>query len=121
MSASPTFGSKMIALVDELPDWVGLDQWLEAERALGAVLGRQVMERAEPGDMVDERLEVLDPYQRWAQVLGSNLRHFRAVGYDAVTAAKLSEHAENHIKQVSQGNGWSLPPTTIAGIKAVDA
>lgn len=44
-----------IALVDELDGWAGLDTWLEAERALGAILGRQVMEAARPGDTVDER------------------------------------------------------------------
>lgn len=110
----------MIELVDELPDWAGLDKWLEAERALGAVLGRQVMERAKPGDTVDERLLALDPHQRWAQVLGSNLRRFRAVGYDPVAAAKLREHAENQLKEISQANGWPLPPTTIPGLKALD-
>jgi hypothetical protein len=35
----------MIALVDEMHDWAGLDKWQEAERTLGALLGRQVMER----------------------------------------------------------------------------
>lgn len=110
----------MIALVDELPDWAGLDKWLEAERALGAVLGRQVMERGKPGDTVEERLLANDPYQRWAQVLGSNLRRFRAVGYDAVAAAKLREHAENQLKEISQANEWPLPPTTIRGLKALD-
>jgi hypothetical protein len=110
----------MIALVDELPDWAGLDAWLESERALGAVLARQVMERARPGDSVDERLLALDPYQRWAQVLGGNLRRFRAVGYDAVAAAKLRHHAEDQLKEISQANGWPLPPTTIPGLKALD-
>ncbi len=107
----------MIALVDEMHDWAGLDKWLEAERALGAVLGRQVLERAKPGDSVDERLKILDPYQRWAQVLGSNLRRFRAVGYDPVAASKLHEHAESHIKRVSEANGWAMPPRGPAGIR----
>jgi hypothetical protein len=109
-----------IALVDELSDWAGLDKWLEAERALGAVLGRQVIDQAKPGDTVDERLKALDPYQLWAQVLASNLRRFRAVGYDAVAAAKLREHAKNQLKTISQANGWPLPPTTIPGVKALD-
>ena len=70
----------MIALVDELDDWAGLDQWLEAERALGATLGRQVMEQAKPGDTVNQRLKVLDPLQTWAQAVASNLRRFRQPG-----------------------------------------
>ena len=110
----------MIALVDELDDWAGLDEWLEAERALGAVLGRQVMERAKPGDTVDERLKVLDPYQAWAQVLGGNLRRFRSQGYDADAAAKLRDHARELASQVYKTNGWALPPTTNLGFKALD-
>ncbi len=110
----------MITLVDELPDWAGLDKWLEAERALGATLGRQVMETAKPGDTVDERLEALDPFLRWAQVLGSNLRRFRNEGYDPGAAAKLRDHAENQLKAISQANGWSLPPSTIPGVRALD-
>ena len=39
----------MIALVDELDDWAGLDEWLEAERVLGATLGRQVWSSRSPG------------------------------------------------------------------------
>lgn len=107
----------MIALVDEMHDWAGLDKWLEAERTLGALLGRQVMERTRRGDSVDERLKILDPYQRWAQVLGSNLRRFRAVGYDPGVAAKLHDHAESHIKQVCEANGWAIPPPGPAGIR----
>lgn len=110
----------MIALVDEMHDWAGLDKWLEAERTLGALLGRQVMERTRRGDSVDERLKILDPYQRWAQVLGSNLRRFRAVGYDPGVAAKLHDHAESHIKQVCEANGWAIPPPGPAGIRSLD-
>ena len=110
----------MIALVDEMPDWVGLDKWLEAERALGAVLGREVLERAERGNTVDERLQILDPYQLWAQALASNLRHFRAVGYDAEAAAKLRELAESRTKQVSERNGWPPPPAATARMRALD-
>ena len=110
----------MIALIDELDDWAGLDEWLEAERALGAVLGRQIMERAKSGDTVDERLKVLDPYQAWAQVLGGNLRRFRSQGYDADTAAKLRDHARELVSQVYERNGWVLPPTTNLGFKALD-
>ena len=110
----------MIALVDELDDWAGLDQWLEAERALGATLGRQVMELSKPGDSVDQRLKLLDPYQRWAQVLGSNLRRFRGEGYDADAATKLRDHAADQLRRVCHAHGWPLPSTTIPGLKALD-
>lgn len=43
----------MIALADEYTDWGGLDKWLEAERALGATLGRQVKDAAKPGYSVE--------------------------------------------------------------------
>jgi hypothetical protein len=109
-----------IALVDELDGWTGLDTWLEAERALGAVLGRQVMEAAQPGDTVDERLANLSPYQRWAQVLSQNLRRFRMVGFDAEAVAKLQASAEGQIKAISAKHGWELPPTTIPGVSPIE-
>lgn len=108
-----------IALVDELNDWAGLDTWLEAERALGAILGRQVMEAAQPGDTVDERLVNLGPYQRWAQVLSQNLRRFRMVGFDAEAVAK-QEAAEDQIKAIHARHGWELPPTTIPGVSPIE-
>jgi hypothetical protein len=106
-----------IALVDELPDWAGLDTWLEAERALGAVLGRQVMAQANSGDTVDQRLKALDPYLVWAQVLGSNLRRFRAVGYDAEAAVELRASAEARTEQIYTAHGWEPPLKTIPGVK----
>lgn len=109
-----------IALVDELDDWAGLDKWLEAERALGAVLCRQVMEAVQPSDTVNERLANLDPYQRWAQVLSQNLRRFRMVGFDAEAVAKLQASAEGQIKVISAKHGWELPPTTIPGVSSIE-
>ena len=103
----------MIALVDDLDDWVGLDAWLEAERLLGATLGRQVMERAQPGNSVEQRLRLLEPYQLWAQALGSNLRHFRSKGYDEVAVVELREHAERAREDVYRANGW--PPEQPSG------
>ena len=108
-----------IALIDEMPSWAGLDKWLEAERALGAVLGRQVMMQAKPGDSIEQRLANLDPYQRWAQVLSSNLRHFRANGYDADAADKLQQSAEQQAKAVYNKYGWERPPTSIPDVKPI--
>lgn len=98
-----------IELVDGLPDWNGLDTWLEAERELGAVLGRQLMDRAQPGNTVEKRLQTLGPYQRWAQALGSNLRRFRTAGFDADAAKQLREHAEQLARDVYEANGWEPP------------
>lgn len=106
-----------IALVDELDGWAGLDTWLEAERALGAILGREVMDAARKNDTVDQRLANLEPYQRWAQVLSHNLRRFRKVGYDAGTVAELKASAEDQIRTISARHGWDLPPTTIPGVR----
>lgn len=117
----PNLRIAMIALVDELDGWEGFDEWLEAERALGACLARQVVERAKPGDTVDERLKALDPYQQWAQVLSTNLRRFRAVGYDEVAALKLRDNAADEMKRVCEANGWPLPPTTIPGLRPLDS
>lgn len=110
----------LIDLVDALDGWDGLDEWLEAERALGASLGRQVLEKAKPNDTADERLAVLDPYSRWAQVLGQNLRRFRSQGYDEATALELRDHASEQMKKIHEAHGWPLPPTTIPGLRTLD-
>lgn len=110
----------MIELTDALDGWDSFDEWLEAERALGAALGRQVMENAKPSDTVDERLAVLDPYNRWAQVLGHNLRRFRSQGYKKASAAELRDHATDQMKKLYQRHGWTLPPTTIPGLRTLD-
>ena len=78
-----------IALVDQLDGWDGIDSWLEAERTLGATIGRQVIEAAKPGDTVERRVANLDPLMSWAHALSSNLRHLRSVGHDAAALAKL--------------------------------
>jgi hypothetical protein len=109
----------LISLIDALDGWDGLDSWLEAERALGATLGRQVIERSTAVDSVDERLRVIDPYQRWAQVLSQNLRHFRSKGYDEAAASELRDHATEQQKRVCEANGWELPPKTIPGLRAL--
>lgn len=110
----------IIALVDEMGDWAGLDTWLEAERILGAAIGRHVMEIAAPTDTVEQRLATLDPLMRWAHVLGNNLRCFRSLGFDAETAAKLRVNAEAHVKAIHEEHGWEQPATTMPGIQTLD-
>jgi Predicted nucleotide-binding protein containing TIR-like domain len=109
-----------VSLIDELDDWDGLDAWLAAEHGLGAVLGRQVMERARPTDTPDQRLKVLSPYHLWAQALASNLRHFRRRGYEAAVMSDLQKHAEQHKEEVYRANGWSMPPTTPPGVEPLE-
>jgi hypothetical protein len=106
----------MISLVDGL-DWDGLDGWLEAERALGAAWGRQVLEASQPGDTVEMRLEILEPYMLWAQLLSSNLRYFRKVGHDADAIGKLQEAAETQSAKIYKDHGWTPPPTSMPGVQ----
>lgn len=99
-----------IACVDQLDGWNGIDSWLDAERTVGATIGRQVMEAARPGDTVERRLENLDPLMTWAHVLSSNLRHFRSVGHDADALAKPQANAEGMVHDIHARHGWDLPP-----------
>ncbi|MBP3977011.1 hypothetical protein KAF39_05075 [Microbacterium sp. BLY] len=101
----------MVALVDELPDWDGLDTWLDAERALGATFGRQVMTAARPGDDVEQRVRNLEPLMTWAQALSSNLRFLRSKGYVPKTLQQLTDHVTALIREVHEKNGWDLPPS----------
>lgn len=101
----------MIALVDQLDTWEGLDAWLEADRVLGATIGRQVMDAAKPGDGgVEDRVNSLVPLMDWAHVLSSNLRDFRSVGHDAKVLTKLQENAEALVVDIHERHGWELPP-----------
>lgn len=109
-----------IACVDQLDGWNGIDSWLDAERTLGATIGRQVMEAARPGDTVERRLENLDPLMTWAHVLSSNLRHFRSVGHDAVALAKLKANAEGQVVTIHERHGWDLPPQTNPRIQPLE-
>lgn len=102
----------MIDLADEYSEWEGFDAWLEAERVLGATLGRQVMGSAELGDSVEQRLKKLDPLFSWAQALSQNLRRFRSIGYDKTALDGLQAYATGLTTEIHKQHGWELPPTS---------
>lgn len=110
----------MIDLADEYTDWEGIDTWLEAERTLGATLARQVMEAAQHGDSVEQRLQNLDPLMSWTQALSQNVRRFRATGHDATALARLETHARELIKTIHERHGWDLPPTANPRLKSLE-
>lgn len=110
----------MVALIDELPEWTSLDVWLETEHALGATLGRQVMETAKPGDSVEQRLINLDPLMTWAQALSSNLRHLKSKGPDPEALKKLASHNKSLIAQTHEKNGWDPRPEANPRIKPLE-
>lgn len=109
-----------IALMDQLDGWDGIDSWLEAERALGASIGRQVMEGGKPDDSVDQRVKNLDPMISWAHALSSNLRHLRSSGHEAGALAKLQANAEEHIRAIHCHHGWDLPPSSNPRMQPLD-
>lgn len=109
-----------IALTDQLDGWDGIDSWLEAERTLGATLGRQVMEAAKPGETVDQRVKNLDPLMSWAHALSSNLRHLRSIGHDPDSLAKLQSNAQENVKTIHRRHGWELPPSSNPLLRPLD-
>lgn len=110
----------MIDLADEYTAWDGLDRWLEAERLLGATLGRQVLESAGRDDSVDERLDKLAPLSAWAEALSQNLRLFRSKGYDGDALAKLRTHAESLVRQTHERHGWQMPSVSNPNLAPLD-
>jgi hypothetical protein len=102
----------MIALVDQLGGWEGIESWLDAERTLGATISRQVMEVSEQGETVEQRVKNLEPLMSWAHVLSSNLRRFRSTGHNATVLAELQANAEANVRSIHERHGWELPPST---------
>lgn len=101
----------MIALVDQLDGWDGIDSWLNAERTLGATIGRQVMEVSEQSATVEQRVRNLEPLMSWAHALSNNLRRFRSTGHDAAVFAELQANAEGLVRSIHECHGWELPPS----------
>jgi heme exporter protein D len=100
-----------IALVDGLPDWTGLDEWLAAEHSHGAAIGRQVLARAtlKPPRDEAEHMALLKPHLDWGIGLSGNLRHLRSTGHDGEALAKLRDNARANAIAIYERNGWDLP------------
>lgn len=109
-----------IGLVDQLDGWSGIESWLEAERTFGAVIARQVMEIAKPGDTVDQRVKNLDLLMSWAHALSTNLRHLRTTGHDADVLARLRANAEQQVVALHELHGWELPQKVNPRIQLLD-
>jgi hypothetical protein len=75
---------------------------------------------ANPGDTVEQRLEILDPLMSWAQALSQNLRRFRATGYDKQALPKLQLHAQDLIERTHERHGWQLPPNSSPHLSPLD-
>ncbi|MFS4506598.1 hypothetical protein ACMA46_10220 [Clavibacter sp. Sh2141] len=110
----------MIDLADEYTEWNGLDRWLEAERLLGAAIGRQVMEAAKSDDSMQQRLTNLEPLISWAGALSQNLRLFRRSGYDKDALSKLQVNAVNITRDMHARHGWEALRTSDPRLRPLD-
>jgi hypothetical protein len=110
----------MIALVDQLEGWDGIDSWLNAERTLGATIGRQVMEVSEQRATVEQRVRNLEPLMSWAHALSNNLRRFRSTGHDAAVLAELQANAEGLVRSIHKRHGWELPPSANSQVRPLN-
>lgn len=104
-----TLGVRLTALVDALPDWNGLDEWLSAETLLAAALRRQVGETISGNPTEEKALKVFAIYADWGHALSNNLRHLRNTGYDEKTLARLNREATAHGQSLRELHGWPEP------------
>jgi hypothetical protein len=107
-----TLRIRLIALMDGLPEWDGLDGWLGAEHILGATLGREVLDRVQPGMTVEQQFDLSDEYRAWGMALAQNLRHLRNIGHSPDDVAELRRIAEEWRARVYERNNWGNPPTS---------
>lgn len=104
-----TLGVRLIALIDALPHWDGLDTWLSAELLHGAALRRQIGETLAGNPTQEAGLKVMAIYADWVQGLSNNLRHMRNTGFDRGTLADLEREAAKGAKALRDQYGWPEP------------
>lgn len=104
-----TLGVRLTALVDALPDWKGLDEWLSAETLLGAALRRQVGETLSGNHTEEKAMKAFAVYADWGQALSNNLRHLRNTGHDEKTLTGLTREAKAHGASLRALHGWPEP------------
>lgn len=108
-----TLRVRIIALVDALPKWTGLDEWLSAEHGLGAAIGRHVLQSSHSRMSEKSYVEALMPYMTWSMRLSQNLRHLHNTGYAPDELRALRESAIQGIRQVYARNGWGEPELSV--------
>lgn len=107
--------SALMALVDALPEWKALGAWLALEHGLGSLASRADME-----DMSGDRERLPERQMRWGMALVTNLRRFRATGYDEATMKRLTENAREQLTRLCEARGWDVPPEKMDGIEPLD-
>lgn len=104
-----------MALVDDLPEWPALGEWLAIENVLGAVCSHADME-----DMDAEANRLPERQMQWGLALVSNLRRLRATGYDEPALHRLIESHRDQLAGLCAERGWEVPPERMAGIEPLD-
>lgn len=105
----------LMALVDALPEWTALGDWLANEHVLGAAAARADLE-----DMGRDRDALPDLSARWGAALTQNLRRFRATGYDEQTMHRLTASTREQLERLHTSRGWELPAETMEGVEPLD-
>lgn len=105
----------LMALVDALPEWEALGEWAAHEQALGAFAAHADLE-----DMTSDPQRLPEHSARWGGAFVTNLRRFRATGYDEQMMRRLTLNAQEQIGKVCEARGWELPPEAMPGVEPLD-
>lgn len=105
----------LMALVDALPGWEALGDWIAHEHVLGAHAAHADLE-----DMSQDSGRLPDLSMRWGGAFTTNLRRFRATGYDEQTMRRLTSNARDQLTRLCEARGWDFPPETMEGVEPLD-